>query len=116
MDVPPHVEYHRRLTKAELQPLLEQAELVICRSGYSTLMDLVALNKKAIVIPTPGQTEQVYLARHLHKEGIFFSMPQRNFNLSHAIDNSKLFPFKKLPLQNTFNNYKVVVSNWLSDL
>ena len=116
MDIPVHIEYHRQLAKTELQPLLERAALVICRSGYSTLMDLVALNKKAIVIPTPGQTEQVYLAKHLHKEGIFLTASQRNFNLARAIDSSKLFPFKKLSLQGSFNNYKTVLDNWIGDL
>lgn len=116
MDIPAHVEYHRQLTKTELQPLLEQAGLVICRSGYSTLMDLVTLNKKAIIIPTPGQTEQVYLAKHLHKEGIFLAASQRNFNLARAIASSKLFPFKQLALQGSFNNYKAVLDNWIGNL
>jgi len=38
------------------------AETVISRNGYSTLMDLKFLNKKAVLIPTPGQLEQEYLA------------------------------------------------------
>lgn len=41
-----------------------QSDKIICRSGYSTIMDLYALNKRAIFIPTPGQTEQEYLAKH----------------------------------------------------
>ncbi len=46
---------------------LTQAKKIICRSGYSTIMDLVALNclDKAELIPTPGQTEQTYLATYL---------------------------------------------------
>ena len=49
---------------------LKGAKTIICRSGYSTIMDLVALNclHKAILIPTPGQTEQEYLAKYLHKK------------------------------------------------
>lgn len=48
---------------AELKQLLITAETIICRSGYSTLMDLHVLGKKKmILIPTPGQTEQEYLA------------------------------------------------------
>lgn len=47
----------------ELRQLIVNAETVICRSGYSTLMDLHVLGKKELVlIPTPGQTEQEYLA------------------------------------------------------
>ena len=51
----------------ELQDLLQKAKIVIARSGYSTIMDLIKMEKKAILIPTPGQLEQEYLA-HLHKD------------------------------------------------
>lgn len=49
----------------ELETLLSGAEQIICRSGYSTLMDLYALGvnlKRVTLIPTPGQPEQEYLA------------------------------------------------------
>jgi uncharacterized protein (TIGR00661 family) len=50
---------------AELKDLILNAETIICRSGYSTLMDLNFLNKeKLILVPTPGQTEQKYLAQY----------------------------------------------------
>jgi predicted glycosyltransferase len=45
------------------------ADTIYCRSGYSSLMDLDALGLKAILIPTPGQTEQKYLAEHFRKKG-----------------------------------------------
>ena len=47
---------------------MEKAEYVISRSGYSTIMDIIALGKKSILIPTPGQTEQEYLANYLFKK------------------------------------------------
>ena len=60
----------------ELAQTLKNAEKIYCRSGYSTLMDLYALGiKSAILIPTPGQTEQEYLAKHSLKKG-FFIMKQ----------------------------------------
>ncbi len=62
--IPPHVQWHARLAGAALQDALQQAALVVCRSGYSTLMDLAATGNRALLIPTPGQTEQEYLARH----------------------------------------------------
>lgn len=46
--------------------LLQQSEEIISRAGYSTLMDLAVLGKKATLVPTPGQYEQLYLAE-LHK-------------------------------------------------
>ncbi|MCU0360275.1 MAG: hypothetical protein MUF75_06070 [Bacteroidia bacterium] len=52
----------------DLATLISQAEHVVCRSGYSTLMDLHVLQKTNItLIPTPGQSEQMYLAKHWQK-------------------------------------------------
>jgi UDP-N-acetylglucosamine transferase subunit ALG13 len=111
--VPSHITHYGRLTKDVLQPLIEKAELVICRSGYSTLMDLAVLNKKAIIIPTPGQTEQEYLGNHLHNEGVFYSAAQKNFSLSEALNNVKQFPFVSLSLDKSDQRYKQVVDKWL---
>jgi uncharacterized protein (TIGR00661 family) len=86
------------LTAATLQECLEGADLVIARSGYSTVMDLQALGKNAVFIPTPGQTEQEYLASRLLKKGIAFHMKQDEFNLKEAIEQSKTFSgFKPMP-------------------
>lgn len=49
----------------EMSKIICESENVICRSGYSSIMDMVALNKPAFIIPTPGQTEQEYLADYL---------------------------------------------------
>jgi hypothetical protein len=68
-----------------LSQLMDSSEIVIARSGYSTVMDLIALRKKAILIPTPGQTEQEYLAALLHKKAWFYSTEQDRFNLSTAV-------------------------------
>jgi UDP-N-acetylglucosamine transferase subunit ALG13 len=115
-DIPGHISWYGKITKKDLQPLLQNAAVVICRSGYSTLMDLVAMNKKAIVIPTPGQTEQKYLARHLHRDGVFFACSQRNFDLHRALSDVKLFPFKELALRHAFEDHKAVLDNWLKTL
>ena len=56
-------------TNNELPQLMADAKCVICRSGYSTLMDLYTLNKKNIIlIPTPTQHEQEYLAKYWEKQ------------------------------------------------
>ncbi|WP_088653464.1 glycosyltransferase [Geofilum rhodophaeum] len=51
-----------------LSPFLKNSRLIIARSGYSTIMDLHFLQKSALLIPTPGQGEQNYLARHLSQQ------------------------------------------------
>ena len=57
----------------KLEFLLNASKQVICRSGYSSVMDLITLGKSAILIPTKNQNEQEYLAQYLNKKG-YFSM------------------------------------------
>tara|TARA_R110001632_G_scaffold87904_2_gene190681 strand:- start:810 stop:1868 length:1059 start_codon:yes stop_codon:yes gene_type:complete len=53
------------LTSQELEEAINQSAVILSRSGYTTIMDLMALEKKAFFIPTPGQSEQEYLAERL---------------------------------------------------
>ena len=78
-----HADY--LLTEA-LNDAILAAEVVIARPGYSTVMDLAALGSKAIFIPTPGQTEQEYLARYLMEQGCCYASAQTTFNLSEALN------------------------------
>jgi len=71
--------------------IINSAKIIISRPGYSTLMDLSFFNKKAIFIPTPGQTEQEYLANRLLKKGIAYTQSQKNFNLNNALQKQKQF-------------------------
>jgi len=115
-DVPEQVQYFGRLTKDELDPLLQKADMVVCRSGYSTVMDLVRLRKKALLIPTPGQTEQEYLARYLHQKGMFFHFDDKPSELNKALAQAKQFPFLQHRNSNHFNQYSNVLDEWLTDL
>lgn len=67
------------LNSEELGSVLHKTTLMICRSGYSSIMDLEHFNRKAILIPTPGQTEQEYLAKYL--KGIYVSLEQSDVPL-----------------------------------
>ena len=62
----------------ELASYIKSARTIICRSGYSTLMDLMTLDRRAILVPTPGQAEQEYLAERCKEFG-FESVEQKNF-------------------------------------
>jgi uncharacterized protein (TIGR00661 family) len=94
-----HVFSH--LDSSRLHELINRSALVICRSGYSSIMDMVTLGKRAIFIPTPGQTEQEYLARYLMEKKIYFSMGQSEFDLLYAFEMSKNYPGMMIQ-----NNYK----------
>ncbi len=59
-------------TRSERESLLNRSKLVIARSGYSTIMDMCALGKRSLLVPTPGQTEQEYLADyHMDRKSYF---------------------------------------------
>ncbi|MBN3036519.1 MAG: hypothetical protein JW861_13115 [Bacteroidales bacterium] len=94
---------------AELGGLLLNAGLIICRPGYSTLMDLTALGRKALLVPTPGQTEQEYLADYFTEEKGFTKMLQESFDLSRAcsfeeIREHKSITYDPFPLRQAVND------------
>ncbi|GHT31514.1 glycosyl transferase [Bacteroidia bacterium] len=64
------------LSSEEMEFYLQNTPTVICRSGYSSIMDLLTLGCTAILVPTPGQTEQEYLAEYLSKEKGFVCVKQ----------------------------------------
>jgi UDP-N-acetylglucosamine transferase subunit ALG13 len=70
--------YYNHLPSDETIKLLKESEIIITRSGYTTLMELVSLGCSALLIPTPGQTEQEYLAKSLSAKGWFSSMSQHD--------------------------------------
>lgn len=73
------------LTRSELSALLNETTIVISRSGYTTLMDLARTGHKAILCPTPGQYEQVYLANRLAEMNQCVYERQENLNLDRAL-------------------------------
>ena len=112
-NIPVNMSYYMRLTRQQLQPLIEQASMVVCRSGYSSLMDLLMLRRKAILIPTPGQTEQEYLARHLQEQGVFYTMQQKDMVLKTALQAAADFPFHSLITGNEYHLFASVIDEWL---
>jgi hypothetical protein len=85
---------HNHLSAEELLPILNEAEFIIARSGYSTVMDAATLKKKCIFIPTPGQTEQEYLAKELFRHGMAVYCNQNGFNLGEAILKARSHDFR----------------------
>ncbi len=69
----------------ELAWLIKNARLIICRPGYSTVMDLTVFGKKALLVPSPGQTEQLYLGQVLLNTGLAHSVSQKELNLDRDI-------------------------------
>jgi len=88
------LQIYNHLPSKELNEMIIKSKMVISRSGYTTVMDLAALKKKAILVPTPGQSEQEYLADYLSSKGYFFSIDQDNFNLEKALKDSTQFNYR----------------------
>lgn len=83
--VPPHVNVVNHLSAADLQAQLLKTKLVIARSGYSSLMDFSRLRCKTLLIPTPGQTEQEYLAKRCAEKGYAMYVDQSKLNLNDVL-------------------------------
>lgn len=90
-DIPENVSMFNHVDDEMFVKLVESAENIICRGGYSSLMDLIKLNRTAYLVPTPGQTEQEYLAKHLSELGYFNWCKQNDFQLKNVKMTNKLF-------------------------
>ena len=105
------VRWVNHLPAKELALELSSASLVIARSGYSTVMDLVRTGRRAVLVPTPGQTEQEYLARHLSDAGRFLSVAQSDFDLRKAVSEGLSLPIPSLKMD--FDHHREVVRGFL---
>lgn len=73
------------LTTIKLNEIILGSKVIISRAGYTSIMDIVKLKKAAIFIPTPGQSEQIYLASYLQKQKLYYSCSQEKFRLEEAL-------------------------------
>lgn len=110
-----NIEIHNHLGSTLLNKAILQSEIILSRSGYTTVMDLAALHKKAILVPTPGQTEQEYLAKYLLRKKLFFTMAQENFSLDTALKEAASFSFAVVQNQ-VGNTYEKVIAELLQSL
>ncbi len=99
--LPGNIEVYSSFKGLDKNELFNRAKVIISRTGYTTLMDLLELNKKAILIPTPKQSEQVYLAKYHQNKGYFnIVMSQKDItdkNLINDPKNTILIENKNLP-------------------
>lgn len=100
------------LSSDELEAILRSGPMVICRAGYSTLMDIAFSGNKAILVPTPGQTEQEFLAANLSDAGVFYTTSQKQMNLSTAFSKASLLPGIQPPKEKSC--YKTVLNELLN--
>lgn len=109
-----HLRFYNHLPADELNKKMTEAEFVISRTGYSTVMDIIQLQKKSILIPTPGQTEQEYLARYLQQRKIAYCLQQDDFLLNPSIERAKNFPYHFIKTDNSL--LKKAVQTFISEI
>ena len=90
-----HVSFYNFMNTHQLEQTFNESEIVLCRSGYTTIMDLVQLEKKAFFIPTPGQYEQEYLAKKMKMDGWITYKTQEKFKIRNLTRIEVYFGFPK---------------------
>jgi predicted glycosyltransferase len=109
-----HITTYNHLPALQLEQIMASSKLVICRSGYTTLMDLVKLRQKALLIPTPGQPEQEYLARYMQQQQVFPFVLQKDFDLLSAINTAAAFQFHHPFTNADFDQNKSIIAQIVS--
>jgi UDP:flavonoid glycosyltransferase YjiC (YdhE family) len=82
----PNVTVYGFLNRREQQEMMNRAKILVSRSGYTTVMEIAELGKKALFVPTPGQTEQVYLSDFYEATGQFHSVSQYRLDLARDVE------------------------------
>ncbi|MFL9481991.1 glycosyltransferase [Chitinophagaceae bacterium LWZ2-11] len=104
---PVHVEVCNHLPGPALAQAFLQSNYIISRTGYTTVMELLALQCKSILIPTPGQTEQEYLLERLKAQGWCYGIDQSEFSLLQTIEEAKRFTYTLPDRVELFNAQKL---------
>jgi UDP-N-acetylglucosamine transferase subunit ALG13 len=105
------VKYYSYLNQKKQEEMMNRSKVVITRSGYTTLMDLAEISHpQALIIPTPGQTEQEYLARYCERKKFFHHVDQSRLDLSKDLKVLKKYtgispPWKTQKSVSLFLNY-----------
>jgi len=85
-----NITFYSFLEQKQQQEMMNRAKFIVTRSGYTTMMELAEFNtRKALLIPTPGQTEQGYLSKYYEKNKYFHSVSQYRLNLKKDVEKSR---------------------------
>jgi uncharacterized protein (TIGR00661 family) len=102
-----NVEIYSHMNSNELRDAILASGMIICRPGYSSIMDLAVLGKQAIFVPTPGQTEQEYLADYHRRKHHYYSTSQDQFNLKKCLQAGRNYPGIRLDYNNDTLDAKI---------
>lgn len=111
IEVPRNVRVFNHLSGIELSREIQAAKVVLSRAGYSTIMDLAQFGSKSILIPTPGQGEQEYLAHYFYEKGMAVVCTEETLDLNlhfhEALNLNEGIPKIKTALEDYLTFFKV---------
>jgi uncharacterized protein (TIGR00661 family) len=84
-------EVYTYLNRLKISSYMRRAKLIISRPGYTTVMEMMASGKRGLFIPTPGQIEQMYLAKYYMDNNWCYSTSQFDLNLINAVKVAKTY-------------------------
>lgn len=79
------------MSDAEMELTIASSQYLLCRSGYSTIMDLAVWQRRALLVPTAGQTEQEYLAQWHSRDSFHLTCTEENLNASEIQRAAQIF-------------------------
>jgi uncharacterized protein (TIGR00661 family) len=94
LPVPGNITIYNHLGGEALEKAMNSAAFIISRPGYTTVMEIAALQQRSVLVPTPGQTEQEYLAKYLKIQGLAFSVSQDKFTLPESLRQAEAFDYR----------------------
>ena len=109
------IHFYNHLPATVLNNEMQEAEYIISRSGYSTLMDLAVMGKKSILVPTPGQTEQEYLGKFLAEKKMTVFIEQKEFSLEKGLSIARNFDYQ-IPATEMDKKLKETISEFVLSL
>ena len=104
---------YNHLKTKEMAEAIAASEFIVSRCGYTSVMEILALQKKSILIPTPGQTEQEYLAQHLMQQNLSYCFLQDE-DLATNLKKAENFNYRLLSINS--NTYKTILDNFVDSL
>jgi uncharacterized protein (TIGR00661 family) len=109
------IHFYNHLPTQVLNNEMLEAEYIISRSGYSTVMDIAVLNKKSILVPTPGQTEQEYLGKYLSAKKMAVCVDQEKFSVQESLASVRETEFL-LPGNIEHDSFKKTIGDFILTL
>lgn len=108
----PHVEVRSFMDSNQLNQAILESRIIVSRTGYSTIMDLAVMGKKAFLVATPGQPEQEYLAEFGQKNGWYYTQDQDQLDLKTALEETEKLPGFAIP-DDHGETLRRVLEEWL---